>query len=71
MQSVGVAWLMTSLTPSPLLVVLMQTAASLPIFLLCLPTGALPDIVDPPKMLFATHTLLFLVALTLCLLALT
>jgi hypothetical protein len=26
MQSVGAAWLMTSLTPSPLLVALMQTA---------------------------------------------
>ena len=39
MQSVGAAWLMTSLTPSPLLVALMQTAASLPVFL-----GGLPAV---------------------------
>ncbi len=71
MQSVGVAWLMTSLTPSPLLVVLMQTAASLPIFLLGLPAGALADIVDRRKLLLATETWLFLGALTLGLLALT
>ena len=33
MQSVGATWLMTILTPSPILIALMQTAASLPVFL--------------------------------------
>ena len=46
MEDVGQAWLMTSQTPSPLLVALLQTAESLPIFLLALPAGALADIVD-------------------------
>jgi MFS family permease len=46
MQNVGGVWLMTSLTPSPLMVALMQTATSLPVFLVGLPAGALADIVD-------------------------
>jgi hypothetical protein len=41
MQNVGVAWLMTTLTPSPVLVALIQTATSLPVFLVGLPAGAL------------------------------
>lgn len=44
MQNVGAAWLMTSLTPSPLMVALLQTATSLPVFLVGLPAGALADI---------------------------
>ncbi len=70
MQSVGAAWLMTSLTPSPLLVALMQTAASLPILLFGLPAGALADVVDRRKLLLVTESWLLLVALTLGLLTL-
>jgi len=33
MQNVGAAWLMTSLTPSPVVVALVQAATSLPVFL--------------------------------------
>ncbi|CAA9566327.1 Uncharacterized MFS-type transporter [uncultured Synechococcales cyanobacterium] len=51
MQNVGGVWLMTSLTPSPLLVALMQTATSLPILLVGLPAGALADIVDRRRLL--------------------
>jgi MFS family permease len=65
MQSVGGAWLMTSLTPSPLLVALMQTAASLPILLLGLPAGALADVVDRRKLLLVTESWMLLVALAL------
>ena len=71
MQSVGVAWLMTSLTPSPLLVALMQTAASLPIFVLGLPAGTIADLVDRRKLLLATEAWMLLVALTLGILTLT
>jgi hypothetical protein len=39
-EDIGVAWLMTSLTKSPVLISLLQTAESLPIFLLALPAGA-------------------------------
>ena len=70
MQSVGGAWLMTSLTPSPLLVALMQTATSLPILLFGLPAGALADVVDRRKLLLVTESWLLLVALTLGLLTL-
>lgn len=65
MQSVGAAWLMTSLTTSPLLVALMQTATSLPIFLVGLPAGALADVVDRRKLLLVTEALMLLTALAL------
>jgi hypothetical protein len=42
MHELGAAWLMTSLTLSPVMVALMQTAASLPIVLLALPAGRSP-----------------------------
>jgi hypothetical protein len=41
MQDVGESWLMVSLTTSPMLVALVETASSLPIVLLALPAGAL------------------------------
>jgi len=55
MQSAGAAWMMTSLSTSPVLVALMQTASSLPFFLLALPGGALADIVDRRRVLLATQ----------------
>lgn len=51
MQDVGAAWLMTSLTISPVMVSLMQTATYLPFFMLSLPAGALADLVDRRKLL--------------------
>lgn len=56
MQDVGEAWLMTSLTPSPLLIALVQAAASMPSFLLALPSGALADIFDRRRLLLFTQT---------------
>src|SRR5437016_12997580 len=55
MEEVGEAWLMTDQTASPLLVSLLQTADSLPIFLLALPAGALADIVDRRRLLLCTQ----------------
>src|SRR5262245_56311952 len=55
MHEVGAAWLMTSLTLSPLMVALMQTAASLPIVLLALPAGAIADMLDRRRMLLFTQ----------------
>src|SRR5262249_16888254 len=46
MEDVGESWLMVSLTTSPMLVALVETAGSLPIVLLALPAGALADVVD-------------------------
>jgi predicted MFS family arabinose efflux permease len=55
MQSVAGVWLMTSLTVSPVMVSLMQTATSLPVFLVVLPAAAMVDIVDRRKMLLFTQ----------------
>ena len=45
------AWAMTELSPSPVMVALVQAAATLPIFLFSLPAGALADIVDRRRMM--------------------
>jgi MFS family permease len=55
MNDVAAAWLMTSLTTSPSLVALVQTASALPMFLLGLPSGALADILDRRNYFMATQ----------------
>ncbi|PJJ60827.1 MFS transporter [Hymenobacter chitinivorans] len=65
MQNVGAVGLMTQLTPSPILVSLLQTASALPVFLLSLPAGALADLVDRRKMLLLTQTWMAATALVL------
>jgi MFS family permease len=57
MHDVGAGWLMTSLSPSPLLVALVQAATTLPMFLLALPVGAMADIIDRRRMLMAAQML--------------
>src|SRR2546428_7566529 len=56
MQNVGAAWTMTSLSPSPLMVALVQSATSLPVFVVGLPAGAIADIVDRRRLLLVTQT---------------
>ncbi len=51
MQDTAGTWLMTALTSSPLLIALMQTAASLPVLLFGLLAGATADIFDRRKLL--------------------
>src|SRR6478736_5533914 len=51
MQDTAGTWLMTVLTGSPLLIALMQTAASLPVLLLGLLAGATADMFDRRKLL--------------------
>ncbi|HTF67024.1 MAG TPA: MFS transporter [Edaphobacter sp.] len=51
MQDTAGTWLMTLLTPSPLLIALMQTAASLPVLVLGLLAGATADIFDRRRLL--------------------
>jgi MFS family permease len=62
MHEVGAAWLMTSLTSSPLLVALLGTASSLPLFLFALPAGAVGDLVDKRKYLLFTQAWMTVVA---------
>ena len=67
MNDVASAWLMTTLTSSPVLVALVQTASTLPVFLLGLPSGALADILDRRRYFMATQFWVAGVALALCL----
>lgn len=66
MNDVAAAWLMTTLTTSPVLVALVQTASTLPVFLLGLPSGALADILDRRRYFIATQFWVAAVALVLC-----
>jgi MFS family permease len=71
MNDVAAAWLMTSLTTSPVMVALVQTASTLPVFLLGLPSGALADILDRRRYFAATQLWVALNALLLAALSLT
>jgi MFS family permease len=55
LQNTGAGWLMTTLSPSPLTVSLVQAATILPFFLLALPAGAIADIVDRRIFLIGTQ----------------
>ena len=65
MQNVAGVWLVTTLTTSALLVALMQTATSMPAFLLSLPSGAIGDLIDRRRLLLATQSFMAVVALGL------
>ena len=66
MNDVAAAWLMTSLTTTPIWVALVQSASTLPVFLLGLPSGALADILDRRRWLMATQFWLAITAIVLC-----
>lgn len=55
MHDVAEAWLMTTLTPSALLVSLISAAESVPVFLLAVPAGALADVIDRRRLLLFTQ----------------
>ena len=67
MNDVAAAWMMTSLTSTPIWVALVQSASTLPVFLLGLPSGALADILDRRRWLVVTQFWLAAVAIVLCL----
>jgi MFS family permease len=62
MHDVGAAWLMTTLTNSPIWVSLVQAMAALSIFLLALPAGALADILDRRLYLIFLQAFMMIVA---------
>jgi len=68
MQNVGAAWLMVSLRAGPGYVALIQTAASLPYFLLALPAGSAGDIFDRRRLILYTETWMLGIALVLAVL---
>ena len=57
MYSAASGWLMTSLDPDPLVVALVQTATTLPVFLFAIPAGALADIFDKRRFLIVFEVL--------------
>src|SRR4051794_41493821 len=59
-QTVGAQWLMGDLGGSALQIALVQTAATLPVFLLVIPAGALGDILDRRRLLLLSQTLMLL-----------
>ncbi len=67
-HDVGAAWLMTTLSPSPFMVSLVQAATALPLFLLAVPAGALADVVDRRRLLLVTQLWMLAAALLLSLL---
>src|SRR5262249_54701365 len=71
MADVGQGWLMSSLTPSPLIVSLLLTAESLPFVLLGLPAAALADIVDRRRQLVVTQLAMAVAGGTLAVVTLT
>jgi MFS family permease len=71
MHAVAASWLMTMLATSPLLVALVQTATTLPVFLITLPAGAVADLVDRRRWLLFTQTWMLVVAAAIGALTLT
>src|SRR4051812_12589555 len=69
MTDVGQGWLMSSLTPSPLIVSLLLTAESLPFFLFGLPAGALADIIDRRRLLIVSQLAMAITVGTLAILS--
>ena len=58
MQATIAAWLMATLTPSAIMVALVQTASTVPTLLFGLLAGALADIVDRRKVILVTQFVL-------------
>src|SRR3954468_6072289 len=65
MQATIAAWLMATLTPSALMVALVQTASTVPTLLLGLAAGALADIFDRRRIIFVVQIVLLLATLLL------
>ncbi len=66
MNDVAAAWLMTTLSPSPVMVALVQSASTLPVFLLGVPSGAFADILDRRQYFMVTQIWVAAVALLIC-----
>jgi MFS family permease len=65
MQAAMAAWLMSTLTPSALMVAMVQSASTVPFLLFGLIAGALADIVDRRKVVIVTQVVMFLSTLLL------
>ncbi len=70
MRDVGAGWLMTQLAPDPVMIALVQAAASLPAFLFSLPAGALADVLDRRRLMLAVQVALMGLSVGLAILTL-
>src|ERR1700738_4648558 len=61
-HDMAATWVMNTMTPSPLFLSLLSTAASLPFFLFTFPAGALADLVNRKKLLCVMHIWLVVAA---------
>ena len=71
MQNVGAGWLMTQLSASPFMVGMVLTAATVPVFLIMLPAGAIADMMDRRRLLLYAQWWMVLASATLGLMTLT
>src|SRR5262245_27305554 len=68
LQDVGERWLMMSLTTSPMLVAMVTTSFTIPVFLLLLPAGVLADRKDRRRILLVSQSAMVVLAGALALL---
>lgn len=68
-QSVGAAWMMTMLTPSPAMVALVQSSVTLPIMIFSLAAGVFADNFDRRKIMLWAQGFMCLVSIGLAVLA--
>ena len=70
-QTVGAAWLMTSLTTSPTMIALVQTSSTLPIMLFSLSAGALADNYDRRQIMLIAQAMMLAASVALVIAAYT
>ncbi len=69
MNDTAAVWTMTTLSGSPMMISLMQTMSSLPLFLFALPAGALADLVNRRKLILIAQACALLTAVGMAALA--
>ena len=69
MHAIAAAWLMTSLTTSPWLIGLVQTAFALPVLFLGIPSGVLADLFNRRRLLLVAQCWMMTVAACMALFA--
>ena len=65
MHQVADGWLMTTLSPDPFLVSLIQVLITLPMFMMALPAGTLADLIDRRRYLLFTQTWMLVASATM------
>lgn len=66
-EAVGAAWTMTTITPEPGMVTLVQASTSLPIMLFAIVSGALADNFDKRRIMLGAQFFMLAMSATLCL----